>query len=138
MGKLIERFFIDTPVPTNRKGTGDNSHCTIYLEQHTSRELLWSADFPLPKVGSRVFINMNHIGWAEVKGYFESDTQHGAYLGVMTKATNPPAWLKAQQRDTAKDMSKPQWMRDGIGCEFGTEIRLSNPNDKRRKVKAGG
>jgi hypothetical protein len=52
----------------------------------------------------------------------------------MTRATNPPLWLRRQNRQSAKDMANPLWMREGIGCEFGTEIALKNPRLKRKEA----
>jgi hypothetical protein len=87
------------------------------------QRLYWAALFPVPNVGDRVTITMNGIGPAVVVGYFEE----GEYLGVMTKPINPPQWLKDQKRRESKSSSfasKPQWYKDGIGCEFGCEIKL--------------
>jgi hypothetical protein len=88
--------------------------------------LKWSGSFPLPEVGAHVYITMNNIGWAYVEGYFAS----AGYLGVMTRATNPPAWLRRQQRERANCPNSPEWVRKGIGCEFGTEIALTKPRRK--------
>ena len=85
--------------------------------------LKWSAPFPLPQMGDQIKITMNGIGPATVVGFFEE----GGYVGVMTKATNPPKWLVEQrQRDRNRPdfANQPQWYKDGIGCEFGAEIAL--------------
>ncbi len=121
--QYLEKFFIAKPVPT-----GD---VHLYTDGRTMEALKWSADFPVPNVGDKILITMNGIGWAHVVGYFSSETDGGTYLGVMTRATRPPAWLRRQQREYAKDATKPHWYRDGIGCEFGTEIALK----RKRKVK---
>jgi hypothetical protein len=122
---MTERFFIPEPVPTGEMSEPrslDEATFPLYREDDGNL-LKWSAKFPLPKIGDRIFVRMNGIGWAVVKGYFASED----YLGVMTKATKPPAYLRQQHRRNAKDMSKPQWIREGIGCEFGTEILLKRP-----------
>lgn len=116
MTKFTERFFILTPTPTDR--TGKDGHA-VYLDAE-GKEMLWSAKFPIPAIGQRIYINMNGIGWAVVKGYFESC----GYVGVMTLPTRPPKYLRDQNKADRKDLSKPQWYRDGIGCEFGSEILL--------------
>jgi hypothetical protein len=85
--------------------------------------LKWSAKFPLPNMGDEIRITMNGIGPATVVGFFEE----GGYVGVMTKATNPPAWLKKQRADAKKDpryASRPEWWKNDIGCQFGAEIAL--------------
>jgi len=109
--------------PTEQeRGAGDKAHCSIYVDDHGQR-LYWSAPFPVPDLGDKVTITMNSIGRAVVVGYFEE----GGYLGVMTKATNPPKWLveqRARDHNRADFASKPQWYKDGIGCEFGSEIKL--------------
>jgi hypothetical protein len=85
--------------------------------------LKWSASFPLPQAGDHITITMNGIGPAVVVGFFEEN----GYVGVMTKATNPPKWLVDQRkRDKERQdwESKPKWYRDGIGCVFGVEVAL--------------
>ncbi len=118
MSKLIEKFFIPRPEPTDK--VIDNF--TVYVTQD-GEELKWSAKFPLPAIGSRVRITLNSIGPAVVKGYFSS----AGFLGVMTKATKPPKWLVAQQK---RDTSNIAWIREGIGCEFGSEIILDTDAEK--------
>lgn len=125
---MTERFFIPKPAPVpaspvpGRMGRPD---LTVYRTPDDGRDLLWSnTRMPLPEVGQRVFITMNRIGWAVVVGYFEAE----GYLGVMTRATNPPLWLRRQRREDQKSGRKmPQWMLDGIGCEYGTEIAPKRP-----------
>jgi hypothetical protein len=92
-------------------------------------DLKWSAKFPLPQLGDRIYITMNGIGWATVKGFFTSE----GFIGVMTLAENPPQWLVEQRkrdRSKANFASKPQWAKDGIGCEFGAEIALDKPTSR--------
>jgi len=137
---MTERFFILTPTPTGHRGKdhGGNEH-TIYLDA-SGKEMFWSADFAIPSIGQRIFITMNSIGWAVVKGYFVSETDTDNYVGVMTLATRPPKWLRDQHKRDLKHgffgsgSPMPQWMKDGIGCEFGTEIALKRPS--KRKVAA--
>ncbi len=124
MPKTNERFFIETPIPTSKmKSDSEGSKFLLYLNEK-GKGMMWSADFPLPAIGSRVFIRMNSIGWAVVKGYFESF----GYLGVMTLPINPPAWLRAQQQEDKKDPKCPNWAKAGIGCEFGSELSLQEPD----------
>lgn len=129
---MTERFFILTPTPTSKT----HEHCAIYLDA-SGMEMRWSAKFPIPAIGQRIFITLNGIGWAVVKGYFVSETSYANYVGVMTLPTNPPAWLKAQNRRDKKareNRNQPQWMIDGIGCEFGAEIELKRPKLVKKAV----
>lgn len=83
--------------------------------------LKWSAVFPLPALGQRIRLTMNGIGEAEVVGFFKEE----GFVGVMTKALNPPERLKkqrARERESAAFVNLPQWRKDGIGCEFGSEV----------------
>ena len=123
MKKYEEVFFIAQPIPTDDP--------TVYLDGESRRPLKWSGTFPIPAVGTKIFVTMNGIGWAYVKGYFYSETQPATYVGVMTLATKPPTWLRRQQRENAKRNDMPQWLRAGIGCEFGTEIALKRPAKKK-------
>jgi hypothetical protein len=101
MPEFTERFFIFPPV-----------------------SMLWSGDFPLPAIDSRVFIMMNNIGRALVKGYYAS----GEYVGVMTLPISPPGWLCEQWLEEQKNPSSPEWVKEGIGCEFGSEVSLVEPS----------
>lgn len=123
---FYEKFFIAKPTTTS------DPHTYINAE---GRQLKWSATFPLPEIGARIHITMNRIGPAIVKGYFEAgDPAKAVWLGVMTKATKPPAYLKRQQAEAKKDPTLPEWMRSGIGAEFGSEILPTRP--KAKKVTA--
>ena len=107
-----ERFFIPRPQATGREvGAGHREYVTA-----EGIRLVWSGSMALPKIGATVDITMNGIGPATVEGYF----MQGGYLGVMTKALNPPHWLRRQRKECRADA--PQWAKDGIGCEFGAEI----------------
>lgn len=114
---MKEQFFIDQPIATEEK----HNHLTKYsLPDGTT--LWWSGSQPLPAIGQKITITMNGIGPAIVKDYFSSES----YLGVMTLALEPPKWLREQrQRDLEgpRAKGKPQWWLDGIGCEFGTEVK---------------
>ncbi len=70
---------------------------------------------------------MNNIGPADVVGYLKED----GYVGVMTKAINPPKWL-VEQRERDKSRvgydAYPEWLKNGVGCEFGAEIALLEPS----------
>lgn len=113
---LEEKFILAKPTPTDRLDE--------YLDIE-GRILSWSASFPLPAIGARVFITVNQIGWAEVRGYFRS----GKWVGVMTKPERIPISLKqyAVPRDA------PGWMKMGVGCQFGDEIELTNPRSPNKK-----
>lgn len=128
----MERFFIAQPTATTETKTTSVGDTFPAYREADGNLLMWSGAFPLPEIGSRVFIVMNSIGWAVVKGYFASE----GFLGVMTLATNPPKWLRAQQRRERQRQDgrqRPQWMLDGIGCEFGAEIELKRPKTEARK-----
>lgn len=118
-------FFIPRPDETDGK-VNRSAHGTYSMKFRNYRtaegELLkWSALFPLPTLGQRIRITMNGIGDAEVVGFFKEE----GYVGVMTKALNPPSWLKeqrARERELTCYAALPQWRKDGIGCEFGAEV----------------
>jgi hypothetical protein len=121
-----EEFFIPKPAfaysETKDHPTGKSSTIRFYRTE-AGEELKFSAEFPLPDVGQHIRITMNNIGEAEVVGFFKS----GAWVGVMTKALDPPKYLKdqrAKERKSANFDSFPAWRKDGIGCEFGAEIVL--------------
>lgn len=120
-------FLIPRPAETDGDVTREthDQHSTTARVYRTEagKQLKWSAAFPLPQIGDRVRITMNNIGEAEVMGFFKE----GGWVGVMTKALQPPKWLQ-DQRDRerrSKDFNTlPAWRKDGIGCEFGAEIAL--------------
>jgi hypothetical protein len=125
--KLQERFFILTPTPTTKTKTMySGSVLPVYLDANGT-EMAWSGDFPIPDIGTKIFVRMNKIGYAVVKGYFKS----AGFVGVMAIPTKPPRWLKDQIKRDAKDPSTPNWAKEGIGCFFGLEITLKRP----KKVK---
>ncbi len=113
-----ERFFISPPVLTPKvRTTDDGQSLAVYLDDK-GNEVLWSGEFALPPLDSEVFITTNNIGWAIVKGYFVS----AGYLGVMTLPLNPPLWLLMQCFAVQKNVDSPEWAKQGIGCEFGSEL----------------
>lgn len=118
---MTERFFILTPTATDQPD--------VYLDA-SGKPMKWSGKFPIPAIGTRVFVVMNRIGWAVVKGYFESD----GYVGLMTLPTRPPKWLR-DQRKRETSPNQPAWVRDGIGCEFGMELSLKRPVPKPRALE---
>jgi hypothetical protein len=119
MPALVERFFIPPPIPTSEtKKDANDQLLPVYLDEK-GRPLLWSGGFPLPAIDSRVFVKMNNIGWALVKGYYAS----AGYVGVMTLPLSPPAWLFEQCLED-HDPDRPEWAKKGIGCEFGSELSL--------------
>jgi len=114
------QFLIEMPTPAGVKDEG------FALYDFGDQRLKWSAPFPLPALGTRVYITMNNIGWASIEGFFAED----GYVGVMTRAEDPPQWLREQRlRDRAnpRHADKPDWWKQGIGCEFGAEITLEKP-----------
>lgn len=122
------KFFIPEPVPTG-KPAADSTGFAIY--EVDGQQLKWSGKMPLPKIGDRIEIIMNRIGPGVVKGYFSE----AGFLGVMTSADNPPEWLRKQRKEYAKDSTKPEWYRNGIGCEFGNEIGpRQKPHAKAKSV----
>jgi hypothetical protein len=118
---MTERFFIPQPAPAGTtEYTFDSRTETLPAYRDADGgTLIWATReaMPLPAIGDKVTVTMNSIGPATVVGYFASD----AFLGVMTKAIAPPAWLRRQTKRAERDA--PQWVKDGIGCEFAGEIR---------------
>jgi hypothetical protein len=123
-----ERYFLAQPIPTDQTDTTTipGQTLAIYLDGESRQPMKWSAKFPLPTVGTRVFVTMNSLGWAKIVGYWEGCD----WLGVMTKLEKPPTWLR-KQRDRElrgpRAAFLPQWAKDGIGCETGTEFLLAKP-----------
>jgi hypothetical protein len=118
-------FFIPRPAETDGEVNRSvhETYSTTYRNYRTADgELLkWSASFPLPTMGQRIRVTMNGIGDAEVVGFFKEE----GYVGVMTKALDPPTWLKEQlsrEREFTSYAALPQWRKDGISCEFGAEV----------------
>lgn len=126
---MTERFFIPQPVADGTaEYTFDKRTETLPAYRDADgATLIWASrnGMPLPAVGDKVTITMNGIGPATVVGYFASDD----FLGVMTKALAPPAWLRRQSK---QERDAPQWVRDGIGCEFAGEIRAYVKGDMTR------
>lgn len=130
MSEYTEKFFISQPVASaviTYKSLDGNMR-TVQGYTSDGETLKWSACFPLPAIGSRVYVTMNGIGWSVVKGYWSA----AGWLGVMTLPENPPAYLRKQQREmnrTGMYCGKPApgWMLAGIGCETGAEINLRKP-----------
>jgi len=86
------QFLIEMPTPAGVKDEG------FALYDFGDQRLKWSAPFPLPALGTRVYITMNNIGCASIEGFFAED----GYVGVMTRAEDPPQWLREQRlRDQA-------------------------------------
>jgi len=117
------QFLIEMPTPAGVKDEG------FALYDFGDQCLKWSAPFPLPALGTRVYITMNNIGWASVEGFFAED----GFLGVMTRAENPPQWLRDQRKrdlENPRHADNPEWWKKGIGCEFGAEIALDKPGPR--------
>ncbi len=122
------RFLIPRPaesdngIVTEDKGDGLKVAYQVYRTAE-GEDLKWSARFPLPQIGDRIKITMNGIGDAAVVGFFSEE----GFVGVMTRAFNPPKWQsKQRERDRRSSgwNSRPNWYKEGIGREFGTEIAL--------------
>lgn len=134
-------FLIQRPTASGQTitVTHDDGKTQTFAEYRTKDEesLKWSAKFPLPQIGDEIVITMNSIGPATVVGFF---MEHG-YVGVMTRATNPPKWLREQNKrdreEPARRAGKPQWWIDGIGCEFGAEIKLPRADPRYSDTPAG-
>ena len=95
MPESTDRFFIPPPTLTSETRTGiDDNLLPVYLDENGGL-LLWSGDFPLPAIDSRVFVKINNIGWALVKGYYAS----AGYLGVMTLPIQPESLLRGETSD---------------------------------------
>lgn len=120
----LTRYFIDRPEATGAIIDKGETSALEYVTAEGIR-LAWSGVMPLPNIGATIDITMNNIGLAHVKGYF----MEGGWLGVMTKPINPPAWLRKKRDDDTPET--PQWAKDGIGCEFGTEIAIVNTGRKK-------
>ncbi len=134
-----EWFFLAQPIPTDLTDTTTfpGQTLSIYLDGESRLPMKWSAKFPLPVVGTRVFVTMNGLGWAKVVGYWAAGEPTGSqWLGIMTRLEKPPVWLKKQRKRQSETWNEltPQWIRDGIGCETGTEFLLAKPR-KARKPK---
>jgi hypothetical protein len=126
------RFFILTPQATGRTSANTlGKQLAVYLDA-SGTEMLWSAPFALPAIGQRIYVTMNGLGWAKVRGYFTEHGNDAWYLGVMTELEKPPAWLRRQRKERMND-KLPQWAKDGIGCEYGAEIALTKPRQPRVK-----
>jgi hypothetical protein len=50
----------------------------------------------------------------------------------MTNAENPPEYLRKQRERAATRYTSetPEWLKRGIGCEFGAEIALDQPGPR--------
>jgi len=100
-------FFIPRPAETDGEVNRSvhETYSTTYRNYRTADgELLkWSASFPLPTMGQRIRVTMNGIGDAEVVGFFKEE----GYVGVMTKALDPPTWLKEQLSRNASSPATP-------------------------------
>ena len=122
------KFFIDKPEDLR---TESKDGFPLYRDSDGNL-LKWSGAIPLPGLNQRVWITMNRIGWAVVKGWFSE----AGFVGVMTEALEPPAWLVAQRKRQARDMKQPLWDRQGIGCEVGAENAGSKPEPQPLPVEA--
>ena len=138
---VVERFFILTPTPTDRTLPGfENKPLPVYQDA-SGLDMRWSSKMPLPKIGDRIYMRINSIGYGEVKGYFVAETDNGAYLGLLVLPENPPDWYKRQVGDRVKEHAmaqrlgpekaklervreQPKWIREGIAAVFGAEISL--------------
>ena len=119
------KFLIPAPTGTGRAISAEHAE---YVTAEGVR-LAWSGrGMPLPNIGATVNVTVNNLGLATVMGYFSE----GGYLGIMTRLHNPPEWLKKQRTANQHRKDAPQWVKDGIGCQFGTEISPINSGRARR------
>jgi hypothetical protein len=123
MPERIERFFISMPTRTSERKKHGDKLLSVYRD-HRKKELFWSGEFELPTVGCRVYIARPEIGWARVKGYFTA----ASYVGVMTIPLSPPVWWLQQQAERRQSPGSPQWMQQGITCNFGDELSGVDPS----------
>lgn len=144
--EYLEVYFIDRPQKTEATYARDDDAVLEIWRDADGHPLLWSGGQRLPEIGEKITITMNSIGPAVVKGYFKAGNPkqaYGMYLGVMTLVTKPPKWLRDQRKREMKESptwaERPQWYRDGIGCEYGTEIEVgSGKKGFTRRRKAAG
>jgi hypothetical protein len=127
---MTERFFILTPTPTGAVEVVPNQNTFTIFHDAEGKPLRWASGkegVPLPKIGDQIKVDMNGIGPAVVKGYFVSEVEDGNYLGIMALHLKPPKWLVDQRKRDAQDKTRnhPNWVVEGIGCFFGTEIETS-------------
>jgi hypothetical protein len=105
-------FFTEKPIATGRAVEG-RPGCMEYIGNE-GQTLSWSGGaLPLPELHTTIRIKMNGIGAAEVVGYF----CEAGYLGVATKAINPPEWLKKQQASGRSLLTGTEYC-----LNFGAEV----------------
>ena len=119
---VIERFFILTPTPTDRKRKlddipGTTQEVPIYLDAQGD-EYLWTGASPLPAIGDKINLRINNIGNAKVVGYHTSNE----WLGIMAQPDNPPDFIKKHTKEAQDDPNAPKWRKEGICCAFGIEV----------------
>ena len=69
----------------------------------------------VPKVGERIEVTMNGLGFGTVVGYFISSSGPNIYLGVAVKLENPPKWFT--------DQIKRNKYEDSLARVYGAEVR---------------
>jgi hypothetical protein len=74
-------------------------------------EGIWSAEFPVPSIGTKVKIKFGGLDTGEVVSYFTE----GGYVGVQVKLDKPPDWHQKQNK--GKEF-------EGMSLVFGAEILL--------------
>lgn len=116
---MNERFFILTPTATGRTVAVEGCGTPAIFLDASGAEMKWGGKNALPEIGERIYVSMNTLGYAKVVGYAES---YG-WLGLMVEFENPPEWHVKQRERHKNDATKPQWLKDGIGCIFGVEFR---------------
>lgn len=130
---VIERFFILTPTLTEMRkpipsetGKPLNDKLLMVYHDASNKEMLWSGSKPIPYIGEKVFVNMNGIGAATVKGYYATDCENCCFVGVMVLPDNPPEYYKKNIQQAKKDPKAPNWRKEGIGCITGNELRMGD------------
>lgn len=131
---MSAKFCIPKPTYIWQEVPGQQSFA---LYQTADGETLkWSGTFPLPDIGTKIYISMNSIGDAIVKGYFAEE----GYVGVMAIALDPPAWLVSQRKRNlthkrATGESIPTWIKEGQSTVFGSEIREHKTDETNKTIK---
>jgi hypothetical protein len=77
---------------------------------------LWSGDGPPARIGTRVLVTMNALGYGTVRGYFIES----GWLGIYVELENPPDWWKKQNKDIPP--GKKRW-----SMLFGIEVAANTP-----------
>ena len=105
------QFLIEMPTPAGVKDEG------FALYDFGDQRLKWSAPFPLPALGTRVYITMNNIGWASdrrflCRGWLPRGNDQGGRAAAVAAR---PAQARSGEPATC---GQARWWKQGIGCEL--------------------